>query len=56
MIAFFNYKLLSIDLSTHKKFKEGFENVSYERIMPKMSLIKCRNNNSRRNSYLCRLF
>jgi len=30
--------------------------VSYERIMPKMSLIKCRNNNSRRNSYLYKLF
>ena len=42
-IPFENYKLLSITRNgTHKKFKECFEKMQHERIMPKMSLIKCR--------------
>jgi len=53
LIAFGNYKLLSIDSGDpHKKFKEQFENQVYEWIMSEMSLIKCGNNNSGRNSGL----
>jgi hypothetical protein len=42
LISSENYKLLSIKgIYTHKKFKECFEKIRYERIMSKMSLIKC---------------
>ena len=57
LIAFSNYKLLSIDsVDPHKKFKGQFENLLYERTLPEMSLIKCRNNSSRRNSCLCNMY
>ena len=53
LIAFSNYKLLRIDtVDPHKKFKDQIKNVKHERIMSKMSLIKCRSNSSRRNSSL----
>jgi len=48
--------LLSIDtVDPHKKFKEESENSCHERTLSKMSLIKCRNNNSGRKSCLCSL-
>jgi len=57
LIAFFNYKLLSIDsVDPHKKFKEQFENLLHERTLSEMSLIKCRNNTQGRNSCLCSLY
>ncbi len=57
LIAFFNYKLLSIILvDPHKKFKAQIKRPRHERVMPKMSFIKCRNIDSRWNSNLRRLF
>ena len=53
LIVFANYKLLSIDLvDPHKKFKDEIGKPRHERIMSKMSLIKCRRNSCRRNSTL----
>jgi len=57
LIAVINYKLLSIDLADpHKKFKDQIMNSRYERIMSKMSLIKCWCYSSRRNSCLWCLY
>ena len=57
LIAVINYKLLSIDYADpHKKFKDQIMKSMHERIMSKMSLIKCRCNNSRRNSSLQCMF
>jgi len=56
LIANINYKLLSIDLDPHKKFKDQIESLEYERIMSEMPLIKCRNNSSGRHSCLWCVF
>jgi hypothetical protein len=57
LIAFFNYKLLSIGIvDPHKKFKDQIKKPRHERIMSKMSLIKRRNSNSRWNSSLRSMF
>ena len=54
LIAIVNYKLLRIDsVDPHKKFKEEFLSSFHEWAMPKMPLIKCGSNGSRRNSCLC---
>ena len=45
LIAYLNYKLLSVHKLFHKKFKEPLKQSEYERTLPKVSLIKCRYNN-----------